>query len=67
MTVPNLSNSENTPRPAPDPNDAAFYNNRGEVYLREGKVDKAINDFNIAVKLQPELAVAYNNRGNASF
>ena len=65
MTVPKLSNSENTPRPVPDPNDAAFYNNRGEIYLREGKVDKAINDFNIAVKLQPKLAVAYNNRGNA--
>jgi tetratricopeptide (TPR) repeat protein len=31
----------------------------------EGKVDKAINDFNIAVKLQPELADAYFNRGNA--
>ena len=65
MAVPNLSNSENTPRPVPGPNDAAFYNNRGEVYLREGKVDKAIDNFNIAVKLQSELAVAYNNRGNA--
>ncbi len=46
-------------------NDAVFYNNRGEVYLREGKVDEAIDDFNTAVKLQPELAAAYNNRGVA--
>ena len=46
-------------------NDAVFYNNRGEVYLREGKVDEAIDDFNTAVKLQPELAAAYNNRGIA--
>ena len=65
MTVLNLSNSENAPLPVPDPNNAVLYNNRGEVYLREGKIDKAIDNFNIAVKLQPELAVAYNNRGNA--
>ena len=65
MNTSNRSQSENTPLPVPDPNDAAFYNKRGEVYLREGKVDKAINDFNITVKLQPELALAYNNRGNA--
>ena len=65
MNTSNRSQYKNTRPPVPDPNDAGFYNNRGEVYLREGKVDKAINDFNIAVKLQPKLAVAYNNRGNA--
>ena len=65
MNTSNRSQYKNTRPPVPDSNDAGFYNNRGEVYLREGKVDKAINDFNIAVKLQPELAVAYNNRGNA--
>ena len=65
MNTSNRSQYKNTRPPVPDPNDAGFYNNRGEVYLREGKVDKAINDFNIAVKLQPELAVSYNNRGNA--
>ncbi|MCY4552507.1 MAG: tetratricopeptide repeat protein [Candidatus Poribacteria bacterium] len=65
MNTSNRSQYKNTRPPVPDPNDAGFYNNRGEVYLCEGKVDKAINDFNIAVKLQPELAVAYNNRGNA--
>ena len=65
MNTSNQSQHENTPAPVPDPNDAAFYNNRGAVYLREGKVDKAIDNFNIAVKLQSELAVAYNNRGNA--
>ena len=65
MNTSNRSQYKNTRPPVPDPNDAGFYNNRGEVYLREGKVDKAIDDFNIAVKLQPKLAVAYNNRGNA--
>ena len=65
MNTSNRSQHENTPPPVPGPNEAVFYNNRGEVYLREGKVDKAINDFNIAVKLQPELADAYCNRGNA--
>ena len=65
MNTSNRSQYKNTRPPAPYPNDAAFYNNRGEAYLREGKVNKAIDDFNIAVKLQPKLAVAYNNRRNA--
>ena len=46
-------------------NDSIFYNNRGEVYLREGKFDEAIDGFNTAIELQPDLAVAYNNRGLA--
>ena len=65
MNTPNQSQHENTPRPILNPNDAAFYNNRGEVYLREGKVDEAIDDFNTVIKLHPKLAAAYNKRGIA--
>ena len=46
-------------------NDAVFYNNRGETYLSEGKIDEAINDFNTVIMLQPKLAAAYNKRGIA--
>ena len=41
------------------------YNNRGNVYLRISKVDKAINDFSEAIAVKPDFAEAYVNRGNA--
>ena len=46
-------------------NNSIFYNNRGEVYLREGKFDEAIDDFNTAIEIQLKLVAAYNNRGLA--
>ena len=46
-------------------NDAAFYNNRGIDYRKEGKLDLAIKGFDKAIELNPEFAEAYNNRGNA--
>lgn len=39
------------------------YNNRGLIYLHEGKNDSALNDFNNAIELKPDYAKAYNNRG----
>ena len=39
------------------------YNNRGLIYLHEGKIDTALNDFNKAIELKPDYAKAYNNRG----
>ncbi len=46
-------------------NNAAFYNNRGIDYRKEGKLDLAIKDFDKAIELNPEFAEAYNNLGNA--
>ena len=46
-------------------NDAAFYNNRGIDYRKEGKLDLAIKDFDKAIELNPDFAEAYNNRGVA--
>ena len=39
------------------------YNNRGLIYLHEGKIDTALSDFNKAIELKPDYAKAYNNRG----
>ena len=43
--------------------DAYFYNNRGVDYDGQGEWDKAIADYNMAIELEPQLAVAYSNRG----
>ena len=43
--------------------DAYFYNNRGVDYDGQGEWDKAIADYDMAIELEPQLAVAYSNRG----
>ncbi|MDB9478202.1 tetratricopeptide repeat-containing serine protease family protein [Dolichospermum circinale CS-537/03] len=43
---------------------AAFYNNRGNVRNELGDKPGAIDDFNQAIKFNPNLAQAYYNRGN---
>ena len=44
---------------------AKAYNNRGTVYLNKGYFDRAIRDYNQAIKLNPRDVTAYYNRGNA--
>jgi len=44
---------------------AAAYFNRGNALLQKGDAEKAIADFDEAIKLDPKNASAYNNRGNA--
>lgn len=41
------------------------YTNRGFVWEGKGDYDKAIADYNEAIKLNPQDAIAFNNRGNA--
>ena len=45
-------------------NDGAFVN-RGIAYRRIGDLDRAIRDYDEAIRLNPLAADAFNNRGNA--
>jgi len=44
---------------------ASAFVNRGTLHLVRGENDKAINDFSQAIKADPALAAAYNDRGVA--
>ena len=45
--------------------DAVFYFNRGIAWSRKGEYDRAIADFDQALRLNPNDAAAYNHRGSA--
>src|SRR5262252_6072131 len=42
---------------------AEAFNNRGVGYRLKGNYDRAIADYNQAIKLNAKFAIAYNNRG----
>src|SRR5262245_59888052 len=44
---------------------ATDHNERGNRYVEQGKNDKAIAEYTQAIRLQPNLAIAYYNRGNS--
>ena len=46
-------------------NRAATYDNRGNLYDDQGDHDRALADYNEAIRLNPKNSIAYNNRGNA--
>src|SRR5262249_38751328 len=41
------------------------YNNRGNAYTAKGEYDNAIQDYDQSIKLNPNYARAFNNRGVA--
>ena len=41
------------------------YDNRGHAWYAKGEYDKAIADYDEAIRLDPKYAMAYNNRGLA--
>lgn len=46
-----------------DPDYAAAYNNRGNLYRNLGDFEKALEDYNKAIELNLNYAIAYYNRG----
>jgi tetratricopeptide (TPR) repeat protein len=48
-----------------NPNDAGAFNNRGGAYLSTGRYDRAIADFDLAIRLNPNDANAIDNRNLA--
>ena len=47
-----------------DKQNLAFaYSNRGEAYWKKGEHDRAIADYDEAIKINPKFAMPYNNRG----
>ena len=50
-----------------DPADAVAYFDRGLAWESKGDYDKAVADYNEALRLNPDFAGAYNNRGVAYF
>jgi tetratricopeptide (TPR) repeat protein len=48
-----------------DPNLALAFNDRGNAYANKGQYDRAIQDYDQAIKLDPNLALAINNRAAA--
>src|ERR1700723_817978 len=44
---------------------ASAFGNRGSAYFAKAQYDRAIQDFDQAIKLDPNLALAFSNRGNA--
>ncbi len=47
------------------PEYAAAYNNRGIVYRSLGQHERAIEDYNEAIRLNPQNPLPYTNRGVA--
>src|SRR5580704_10109714 len=48
-----------------DPKDAGAFYDRGYVWQAKGEYDKAIADYNEAIRLDPKLVRAFVNRGSA--
>jgi Flp pilus assembly protein TadD len=42
--------------------DANAFNNRGNIYTKLKQFEKAIQDYNQAIELDPEYTHAFNNR-----
>lgn len=49
------------------PNRSIAFNNRGVVYIRQGQYGLAIENYNQAVRLKPDCALALRNRGRAYY
>ena len=46
--------------------EAKAYSNRGETYRKRGQYERAIQDFDETIRLDPQFALAYYLRGVAN-
>lgn len=53
------------PTPSPTPPDASFYQKRADAAIGKGEYDRAIEDYNEVLRLNPQNAAAYSSRGFA--
>ncbi|MBV9643937.1 MAG: tetratricopeptide repeat protein [Verrucomicrobia bacterium] len=53
-----------SPTPSPVSSDPTFYMNRGWGFYQKKDYDKAISDYNEAIRLDPNLAWTYDARGS---
>jgi tetratricopeptide (TPR) repeat protein len=49
------------------PNLSMLHNNRGAAYANERSYEKATNDYNDAIELDPTNSLAYSNRANLNY
>jgi lipoprotein NlpI len=49
------------------PKDFNAFNGRGTVYIKLKQFEKAIQDYNQAIELDPEYTHAFNNRGTVAW
>jgi len=54
-----------TPTPSPPAPDSAFYRKRADDYTVKGEYDRAISDYDEAIRLNPQDAIAFYKRGFA--
>jgi tetratricopeptide (TPR) repeat protein len=47
------------------PNNAASFNSRGVAYEQNAEYDRAVEEFDQAIRFDPRLSLAFNNRGAA--
>jgi tetratricopeptide (TPR) repeat protein len=50
-----------------NPKNDRSYDNRGYAYSQKGDYDRAVADYDEAIKISPKNAEFYNDRGNAFF
>jgi tetratricopeptide (TPR) repeat protein/S1-C subfamily serine protease len=65
LTVAEIRAFLDEQRPRWDPRDAADLCGRGVLFVKAGRLDRALRDFDDAVRLDPNFAGAYAERGNA--
>jgi tetratricopeptide (TPR) repeat protein len=63
IIIPILFSCATTQQKQGESRDAGFYINRGNDYFDKGQYDQAISDFNKALEINPNLALAYYIRG----